>query len=657
MTKPARKKAIKKTAQEESFGATVPIAIETTFGTVPTSPTSRTFRKRDALTSSIASRFPNLLRTPSPFKTSESNAFLDTREAISLCVQAYWTFPLLRNMVEIMGELANSNIILNGGSATSRSFVEAWFDKIGLWKLKEQFFREWFRSGNFFAYRSDATLDDSSMSKMTQTFGAVERTIPVRYSVLNPEQIKATGALSLGQAIYYKVNSEYEEKQLKSSSVAVQRDGRKNLQIDFLPSASIDQKLDQEKLSVVLYKAQGYEPMGIPMAYGVLDDIEAKLELKRIDLSIARTIDRALLLITVGEKPSEFNRVPVNKEAYAALQKIFESESVARTLVADYTVKAEWLIPDTNKILGEAKYAQIDKDIKMGLNAIFFDSDEKFANASIKVQIFIERLKEARSAFLTGFLQPEIIRVCKAIGSKNYPIADFEESSLRDELQWSKLALTMAQFGFLTPDELQETLKTGRMPSKEESRASQVEFAKLRKEGMYLPISGGSTAIQLEQLEIQKMTESTAPTVPSGSLGQAGRPSGSSAPRTATKLSPVGTAKASLGFSLTKLKDLFWKVTTLQNKVDTAIAKKIGVAADKWNTRQAEASKALTLSIIANEPNETWGSCWKQYMKTLPDVLPTALIEIEELAAEHDVPLYEAAILRLAKTEGITNGA
>lgn len=647
MAASTRKKAKTKPSREESFGAAIPVAIETTVGSAPT---SRTFRKRDSVDASLAARFPNLLKTPSPFRTSANNEFIDTREAVSLCIQAYWAFPLLRNMVEIMGELANSDIILNGGSASSRGFLTAWFDKIGLWKLKEQFFREWFRSGNFFAYRSDATLSEQSLNKMTQTFGAVESTIPVRYSVLNPEQIKAAGAVSLGQSIYYKVNTPYEKKQLSEAKTRKDAPSLQDLQIDLFPASATDQLLDAEKLSVVLYKAQGYEPMGVPMAYGVLDDIEAKLELKRIDLSIARTIDRALLLITVGEKPSEYNRTPVNKDAYAALQKIFESESVARTLVADYTVKGEWLIPDTNKILGEQKYAQIDKDIKMGLNAIFFDTDEKFANASIKVQVFIERLQEARQAFLTGFLQKEIVRVCKAIGAKNYPTAEFEENSLRDELQWSKLALTMAQFGFLTPDELQEALKTGRMPSKEESRASQEEFAQLRKQGMYLPISGGSTEIQMQQLELQKVTAAAAKTVPSGSSGAAGRPSGSSAPKASSSPSPIGTAKASIGFSLTKLKDLFWKVTDLQNRVDGAIARKFGVTVGAMDDKQKDASKSLTLSIITNEPDEAWGSCLKHYLKTLPDVPANVLSEVESLAAEHDIPLYEAAILRLAKT-------
>ena len=39
----------------------------------------------------------------------------------------------------------------------------------------------------------------------------------------------------------------------------------------------------------------------------------------------------------------------------------------------------------------------------MGLNNILL-SDEKFANTSIKVQVFMERLKQGRRVFLENFL-------------------------------------------------------------------------------------------------------------------------------------------------------------------------------------------------------------------------------------------------------------
>ena len=42
-------------------------------------------------------------------------------------------------------------------------------------------------------------------------------------------------------------------------------------------------KLDPKYLLYSFYKKQDYEPFAVPFAYPVLEDINAKIELKRID--------------------------------------------------------------------------------------------------------------------------------------------------------------------------------------------------------------------------------------------------------------------------------------------------------------------------------------------------------------------------------------
>ena len=45
--------------------------------------------------------------------------------------------------------------------------------------------------------------------------------------------------------------------------------------------------LDMERVITVFYKKQDYEPYGVPMGYPVLEDIDAKSELKKMDMAIA----------------------------------------------------------------------------------------------------------------------------------------------------------------------------------------------------------------------------------------------------------------------------------------------------------------------------------------------------------------------------------
>ena len=85
------------------------------------------------------------------------------------------------------------------------------------------------------------------------------------------------------------------------------------------------------------------------------------------------------------------------------MQTLFDNESIGRVLISDYTTDAKFVIPDIAGILDPKKYSVVEEDIRMGLNNVLVGS-EKFANTSIKVQVFIERLKGARQTFLNDFL-------------------------------------------------------------------------------------------------------------------------------------------------------------------------------------------------------------------------------------------------------------
>ncbi len=640
------------------------------------------YSRRDVL-DPIFNPLPNLANTPTPF--SVHGNYIDCKEAIQLALKAYWAFPLLRNVVEVMGELANSRLYLKGGNKKTRDLIEAWMEKVNIWQLKEQFFREWFRSANCFIYEFEGEFRKEDLDKMTQVYGSrsTKKTIPIKYIILNPETIVAGGNISFDRPIYYKALSIYELQQLRNPKTPEDKAFLNSLDEEtrkaITDGREVKLTLSPENLTVLLYKAQGYEPMGVPMCYGVLKDIEAKLELKRIDLSIARTTDRALLLMTVGESPSQFVApgTNINLNTMTALQTAFRTESIARTIVTDYTVKGEWLIPEINKVLGAEKYEQIDKDINIGLNAVLFNEGEKFANASVKVQIFIERLKEARNAFLNNFLQKQIIKVCKAVGAKNYPEVVFEDLTFKDEISFLKLVVQLAQLGFLTPDEMFNAMDTGKLPIYDESVQSQRDFKMLREEGLYMPIIGSSTELQKQQVGIQKQQvdnqkeqigntydlgkqqiqvskiKAAAPVAkPAGAIG---RPKGSTGPKATPKPKPIGS-KASIdepeqkrvtGFSLKKLQELFPIVSNLHNKVEAKLCEKFAIAT--LNETQSKVGTMIVESIISNEHQDSWEDKISEYLAEPKEIATAAIAEIENLQIKHNIDQYLAAMLRLVE--------
>lgn len=593
-------------------------------------------------------RYPNLEKSKTPFCSYENG--INAKDAIRLCVQAYWAFPLLRNVIEVMVELANGEIVLTEGNKRTRDFIYKWMKKTSISKLSEQYYREWWRTGNVFVFEIDGEFDSVSLKNLKEVFGGElkKSSIPMKFIILNPENITPSGDITFENAVYSKKLTNYEKARLKKPQTDSEKafvDKIKNAVKNFDKDVSIP--LDPAKLTVMLYKAQPYEPMGIPMAFGVLDDIEAKMELKRIDLALARTMDRALLLVTMGESLNEYNKgVNINYNHLAALQGMFQNESLSRTLVADWTTKAEWKIPEISNILGKAKYEQLDKDIRIGLNAVFFNDDEKFANASIKVTVFAERLKEARKNFIEHFLQPKIDQICDALNTKSTPKAHFEDISLKDELQFNKLVLSMTQMGLLTPAEMFESMKNGKIPSPEESIENQRAFKELRDEGLYMPIIGGSSKIQEDQLQIQKEANEIQKQQVSVKAPPkaAGRPEGTKAPQSTKNVKPIGTSKAEVSFN--KLMEAYRTVGALRNEVDEQLKKKFKVK--KFSEEQDKISSLITESIALNEAQENWQTSVASYLDNPKEVPMDKQEIVDEFMLKHDVTSYQACLLALS---------
>ena len=120
------------------------------------------------------------------------------------------------------------------------------------------------------------------------------------------------------------------------------------------------------------------------------------------------------------------------------MQSLFANESIGRVLVSDYTTKAEFIIPDLNRVLGPEKYEIVDRDIKEALQNVVV-GHERYSNTQVKAQIFLERLKEARNAFLQDFLIPQVKLVCQNLGFRKYPTIKFQEIDLKDEVQLQRV--------------------------------------------------------------------------------------------------------------------------------------------------------------------------------------------------------------------------
>ena len=618
-------------------------------GSSQNSASSRTnSRVNKAAISKKGWKYANIREGNLPYHYSKSGC--DVRDAIMLCQKAYANIPIFRNVIDIMSEFANTELHLEGGTEKSRTFIDKWMQKIKVWSVKDQYFREYYRSGNVFMYRLDTKFTDNDFNRMSTIYGSEfmePGQIPIRYILLNPYDIATVKSSSFNGQVYRKVLSEFELERLKDPKTEYDKEVLNGL--DPKDQESIKKgrynrdgifiQLDPDKLIYSFYKKQDYEPFAIPFGFPVLDDLNWKLELKKVDQAVTRTIENVILLITMGNTPDKGGINPHNLQA---MQSLFANESIGRVLVSDYTTKAEFIIPDLNRVLGPEKYQIVDQDIKEALQNVVVGS-ERYSNTQVKAQIFLERLKEARNTFINDFLQPQIKLVCQNLGFRKYPTVRFQEIDLKDEVQLQRVTTRLMELGILTPEQGIQTIKTGIYPEQREVGSGQEEYLEDRQKGLYSPLVGGqplplSEEEKEEQMEMEQMKmdhlqkiNREKPVPNKATPNQEGRPAGE------TKNSKTAFAdRKSIQQTIYATEELFSFAQGEMKKVHNI---------KRLSKHKKSLLDELCKSVILSSEKSLWEDgvrdCIENFEKI--ETLST-LPEILETARENDMELYPSAL-------------
>ncbi len=578
-----------------------------------------------------------------PLSYSNEKNYISPRSSILLCQKAYANIAIFRNAIDVMSEFSNSDIYLEGGSDKSKAFIEKWMEKIEIWKFKDQYFREYYRSGNVFIYKLNAKFTAEELLKINKVYAAENkilpnRSIPIKYVFLNPYDFVADRVLSFSaqDGVYKKILSEYDIQKLKNPQTDYDRevfnalpdDAKNGIRKRQFNEEGVLITLDPSKLLFSFYKKQDYEPFATPFGFPVLDDINWKMELKKVDQAITRTIENVILLVTMGNTPDKGG---VNPNNLKAMQQLFQNESIGRALIADYTTKAEFVIPDLNKVLGPTKYEIVNEDIKEGLQNIIVGK-ENYSSTQVKAQIFLERLKEARNTFLNDILQPQIKEVCKAMGFKNFPKAKFVEIDIKDEVQMHRVTSRLIEMGIITPEQGMTALKQGIYPDAKDLDAAQKKFVEQREEGYYTPLSVSQPILSEEDKKLQAENNQ-----PPSLTQDTGRPSG-------TKTKTNNLIASDDVYSRSDIQSVIYAVEDLNKFLESELKK--CYKKKRLSKEHKEMLSSLSESIVMAKPMESWKSeaesCIKDFNNIEKlDIMP----EILELGEQHKVVSYPAAIL------------
>ena len=637
-------------------------------------------RKNRSAESPIISRFANIDEGLVPYTSNYSGADnrsgLVTRDAIILTQKAYFNIAIFRQIIDLIVDLSIGNIFLRGGNKKSRNFFTAYFKHIGLNSFQEQWFLELWKSSNVLTFAYEKALRSDDVKKITSTYGLSEAgakvTVPVRFTILNPADIQVGAHCMFLYPQYTKVLNGYELARLRNKDL---NDSDRQVLDSFPPdikaaikdrkTQTVSIKLPAENLFPAFYKKMDYEGLAIPVFFPVLDDINWKLQLKKMDMATTRMMNQAILLVTTGTDPDKGG---INQNNISLLTTIFQNESVGRVLVADYTTTAQFIIPEIATILDPKKYEVVNNDIYIGLNYILLQG-EKFANKQTALQLFIEKINYGRRLFINEFLSKVIEKVSKELGFKNYPEAYFEEVAIRDVTERNRIIARLAELGQLTPKETFEALDDGRLPLPDESLNNQEEFKSYRDKGYYQPLVGGpkaqmdllkeknKSAIQLQDSrhvheDKQKSKDrkfnadnpkSPAPQIilksPTQLAKPEGRPKGATRQQSTKKIKPLGASLIS-GAKVIQNTILFDK---LQHQIINQVLEKYKIKSLK--SEQMQLVEELANVIARNENPNNWEQSIASYIENPKDKNIERIEEIEELAAYHQIDPNLAAIL------------
>ena len=289
---------------------------------------------------------------------------------------------------------------------------------------------------------------------------------------------------------------------------------------------------------------------------------------------------------------------------------------------------------------------------------------ERYSNTQVKAQIFLERLKEARSAFLNDFLQPQVKLICQNMGFRKYPMIRFQEIDIKDEVQLQRVTTRLMELGILTPEQGIQTIKTGLYPPSVDVDAGQKEYLEDRQKGYYTPLVGGPELPFGEEEGDGQPTKTNQPedktptvqdTVDDKGIEPGAGPVTVGRPRKKTPSEPgrpTGSGnnekmaladRKGIQQTIYKTEDLF---SFAQQEMKSA--NKIKRLSKEKKILLEELCKTVVVSSEESGWKDTVSSCVKDFTKI--EKLG-ALPEILETSQEHELELYPAALYYHSRRE------
>jgi len=205
----------------------------------------------------------------------------------------------------------------------------------------------------------------------------------------------------------------------------------------------------------------------IPYTYPVLESLKHKRNMRRMDYSITSRVISAIQLVKVGN-----DMYPVTEEDESQLDEIKDQmywrysreENIERVfqLFANHTVEIEWIFPDTQALLDDTRYNDINQDILFGFGfpRILLTGESQRTGTSDPEYAMISPVKtmESMRRKMYDILETIVDNMVKMNGFTSKPKFEFDPMNIHDFLKFFDALSTLYESGNLSREEYAEAL-------------------------------------------------------------------------------------------------------------------------------------------------------------------------------------------------------
>jgi hypothetical protein len=402
------------------------------------------------------------------------------KQAIKMCMDAYDTVGMIRNIIDLMSDFSAQGIVLVHPNKTIERFYRKWFEKVSGKERSERFLNTLYRCGNVVVHRRTAKIKPE-MEKLLRSQGAdvdpefpsvKNREVPWVYDFLNPVSVNVVGneyALFSGKKKRYELSvSDMLSKMIGGNQGSNLPASIKNA----IKKGKRTIPLDPEKIAVYHYKKDDWRVWAYPLIYAILDDIIMLEKMKLADLA---ALDGAISNIRLWNLGDLDNKILPTKAGINKLRDILASNVGGGTmdLVWGPELKFTESATQVYRFLGSEKYTPVLTSIYAGLGipptltGISSNGGGGFTNNFISLKTLLERLQYGRD-ILVSFWKGEIERVKQAMGFRFGAEIHFDQMVLSDEVAEKNLLIQLADRDIISSETLLERFKE--IPSIEKIR-------------------------------------------------------------------------------------------------------------------------------------------------------------------------------------------